>query len=73
VIDDLAPGKRGFERGSIAEVATDRLGAQRDQALRRTVGSGQSSHRPSGGDQVLEDCPTEEAGRPGHKRSASHA
>ena len=73
VVDDLAPGECGFERGSIAEIATDGLAAQRNQALRRTVGSGQGSHRSPGGDEVPQDRATEEAGRPGHKCPASHA
>ena len=73
VVDDLTARERGFERRSVAEVAAHRFGPELPRGAERRVGAGQGSYRPARCNQLLDDRPTEEAGRPGHTRPASHA
>ena len=62
---DVAAGGAGGERGAVAEVAAHRLGAERRDPRGGGVGAGQRPHRPSFGDQPLDQPAADEPGAAG--------
>jgi hypothetical protein len=65
---DLAARGAGGDRIGVAELAANRLGAQRDHSLLSAIRSGKGPDLRAPGHQALDQPAADEAGSPGDKR-----